>query len=122
MLIANEHSLDKSCRGGICDECLIKGQKSVGRRCVRDDSREQQRVVRVFQVVKRSKDSVCRVGEVSGWHPIQREIVGCIADRTYEVNACACVANGARVNQSHFAGRVHIPFQLIKRLAPLREV
>ena len=96
MSIANEHSLDNSCRGGICDACLIKGKESIRRYCIRNDSREQQRVVRVGQVVKRSKDSVCRVGGKSRWQPIDGNIVECIGtNRPQEVNTCAYVA---RVN------------------------
>ena len=55
-------------------------------------------MVRVFQIVKRSEDRVCRVSEISRWQPIEGNIVECIGNRAYEVNACACVANNARVN------------------------
>lgn len=105
--IANGHSLGRSYRGAICDACLIKDEESVWGRCVRDNGREQERVVRVIQVGQRGEDIVCRVSEIRGWFPIKGDIVECIANRAYEVDTYAYVGNRACERKPYLIERAH---------------
>lgn len=65
-------------------------------------------MVRVGQIVKRSKDSVSRVGGNGRWRPIDGNIVERIGTNgPQEVNACPWVANKARVNRTDLSVRGH---------------